>query len=255
MKTNYSINILFLVLFATIGTFQIDAQAIFRMVEVDPLNDTVTIRNFGNATDDVGSHRLCSLITYRTLSTQTTIVEGSFNLAPGEEVTVSIANDWLDDSGADLGLYVPTGSFGSAANMIDFTQWGSGGNGREGLAVTNGFWTAGTFINVAPPYEFTGTVADFGVNFWQTTLSTEDLNSSPKFSVYPNPSNNILNIVSGNQNGLSYQIFDILGKQVLTETLATVGQSAIDVSNWNNGLYIIRISIGDQTETKRFIKN
>nr|WP_321233120.1 T9SS type A sorting domain-containing protein [uncultured Psychroserpens sp.] len=254
MKTNYIIKTIFTLVIMTFISHQTNAQ--FRIVEVDPAADTVTIKNFGSTTENVGSHRLCSLITYRTLSSQTTIIEGSFNLAPNAEVTVSIAGNWLNDAGADLGLYLPTGSFGIAANMIDFTQWGSGGNGREGLAVTNGFWTAGTFINVAPPYQFNGSASDFGVGFWDTLLSVDDLNTSSSFSVYPNPTNSILTVeLNSSQTNLTYQVFDILGKQIVTKTLGTENLSQIDVSNWNTGLYLIKISNGGKTETKRFIKN
>lgn len=252
MKTNYFFKTILTFLFAAFISQQANAQ--FKLLVVDPVADTVTIKNFGPTTEDVGSYRLCSLITYRTLSTQTTVINGSLNLAPGAEVTVSISGNWLNDTAADLGLYLPTGSFGLAANMIDFTQWGSSPNGRESVAVTKGIWTAGTFINVASPFEFTGGVSDFGVNFWQTLLSVDDFNAS-SFNVYPNPTNSILNIeLNSSHTNLTYQIFDILGKQITTETLEAGNLSQIDVSNWNSGLYLIKISTGDKTETKRFVK-
>lgn len=253
MKTNYFFKTILTLLF--IAFISKDANAQFKLLEVDPLADTVTIKNFGSTTENVGSYRLCSLITYRTLSTQTTVISGSFNLAPGAEVTVSISGDWLNDTAADLGLYLPTGSFGLAANMVDFTQWGSSPNGRESVAVSKGIWTAGTFINVAPPFEFTGGLSDFGVGFWDTLLNVNDFNASTSFNVYPNPTNSILNIeLNGSQTNLTYQVFDILGKQVKTETLETGNLSPIDVSAWKSGLYLIKISNGDKTETKRFIK-
>ncbi|WP_460219580.1 T9SS type A sorting domain-containing protein [Psychroserpens sp. MEBiC05023] len=254
MKTNYITKTLFTLV--TIAFVSANSYAQFRIVEVDPAADTVTIKNFGNTTENVGSHRLCSLITYRTLSSQTTIVEGSFNLAPNAEVTVSIAGNWLNDSAADLGLYLPTGSFGVAANMIDFTQWGSGGNGREGLAVSNGFWTAGTFINVAPPYQFNGGATDFGVGFWDTLLSVNDLNTLSNLNLYPNPTSTVLHIETQNDaSDLTYQVFDVLGKQIISGKAMENGLSQIDVSNLTNGLYLIQISSGDASETKRFVKN
>ncbi|MEH6535694.1 MAG: T9SS type A sorting domain-containing protein [Psychroserpens sp.] len=255
MKTNYLIKTIFTLLFTAFISQQVNAQQ-FKLLVVDPAADTVTIKNFGSTTENIGSYRLCSLITYRTLSSQTTVINGSLNLAPNAEVTVSISGDWLNNTAADLGLYLPTGNFGLAANMVDFVQWGSSPNGRESVAVTKGIWTAGTFINIAPPYEFNGTITDFGVNFWATLLSVDDLDASSSFSVYPNPTNSILNIeLNSSQTNLTYQVFDVLGKQVLIETLDTVNLSQIDVSNWNNGLYLIKISNGDKTETKRFIKH
>ncbi|MDG5492115.1 T9SS type A sorting domain-containing protein [Psychroserpens sp. SPM9] len=253
MKTNYILKTLLTLVFATLINHKSNAQQ-FKLLVVDPAADTVTIKNFGSTTVDIGAYRLCSLISYRTLSSQTTVISGSLNLAPDAEVTVSIPG-YLNDTAADLGLYLPTGNFATPANMIDFTQWGSSPNGRENVAVAKGIWTAGTFINVSPPYEFNGGETDFGVNFWQTLLNVNDLNATSSFNIYPNPSSSLLHIeLNSNQTDLTYQIFDILGKQIITETLNTSSLTQIDISNWNSGLYLIKISIGDQTETKRFIK-
>ena len=254
MKTNYFLKTAFTFLFTALLGQQVNAQQ-FKLLVVDPTADTVTIKNFGTTTEDVGAYRLCSLFSYKTLTSQTNVVSGSLNLAPNAEVTVSITGDWLNNTAADLGLYLPTGNFGTAANMVDFTQWGSGGNGRESVAVSKGIWTAGTFINVAAPYEFNGAVGDFGVNFWSTLLSINDLDASSIFKVYPSPTNSILNIeLSGSQTNLSYEVFDILGKQIVIKTLNPRNSSQIDVSTWNSGLYLIKLSNGDKTETKRFIK-
>ncbi len=75
------------------------------------------------------------------------IISGSLNIPPGGILAVS--GFPLDNSAADLGLY-ETNSFGSAGAMRDFVQWGSGGNGRESLAVGKGIWTAGDFISTVP---------------------------------------------------------------------------------------------------------
>ncbi|MEM5564426.1 T9SS type A sorting domain-containing protein [Psychroserpens sp. AS72] len=255
MKTNYLFKIAFTLLFTAFLGQQTNAQE-FKLLVVDPAADTVTIKNFGTTTANVGNYRLCSLFGYKTLSSQTTLVSGSFNLAPNEEVTVSISGNYLNDTAADLGLYLPTGNFGTAANMVDFTQWGSGGNGRENVAVAKGIWTAGTFINVAPPYHFNGNVSDFGVNFWDTLLSVNDFDAISSFSLYPNPTNSILHIeLNNNQVDVTYDIYDVLGKLITSEILEPGNSSKIDVSNWNNGLYLIKISNGDNTETKRFVKH
>ncbi|TXE20004.1 T9SS type A sorting domain-containing protein [Psychroserpens burtonensis] len=253
MKTNYFLKAVFTLLFTSFLGQHVNAQQ-FKLLVVDPTADTVTIKNFGTTTENIGTYRLCSLFGYRTLSTQTTLVSGSFNLNPNAEVTVSIPN-YLNDTAADLGLYLPTGNFGVAANMLDFTQWGSSPNGRESVAVSKGIWTAGTFINVAAPYEFNGTVTDFGVNFWDTLLSIDELDTSSSFNVYPNPTNSILHIeLNDSPTNVTYEIFDILGKQIISEILESGNSSKIDVSAWNSGLYLIKISNGDQTETKRFVK-
>ena len=254
MKTNYFFKIMLALFFTVALTSNVNAQ--IRILNVDPAGDTVTFKNFGGSTVNIASYRLCSLFSYKTLSSQTTVVSGSLNLAPDAEVTVFSENYLsLSTTAADLGLYLPTGNFGTAANMVDFMQWGAGGQGRENVAVAKGIWTAGTFVNVAPPYSFTGSAVDTGVTFWDTLLSVDDLEATSSFTVYPNPTDTVLNIqMESNQIGLTYEVFDILGKQISSNTLENERLTQINVSNWNSGLYLIKISNGDTTETKRFIK-
>jgi hypothetical protein len=253
MTLNYILKALLAFVFVTFLGQKINAQQ-FKLLVVDPTADTVTIKNFGTTTQNVGNYRLCSLFSYLTISSQTTVISGSLNLAPNAEVTVS-SSGFLNDSEADLGLYLPSGSFGSAANMVDFTQWGSAGNGRESVAVSAGLWTAGTFINLAPPYEFNGGAGDSGVNFWSTSLSVNNLDSRSRFTIFPNPSNSIMTIdLNTSPSNLTFEVFNILGKQIHTQHLENTNTTQVDVSNWNNGLYLIKISNGNKIETIRFIK-
>ena len=58
--------------------------------------------------------------------------------------------------------------------------------------------------------------------------------------IYPNPSNNIINIEGLNKNeNNTIQIFDVQGKLVITKTITEKG--AIDLSELNKGVYVIKI--------------
>jgi hypothetical protein len=74
--------------------------------------------------------------------------------------------------------------------------------------------------------------------------------------LYPNPTNSILNIEIKNElsNG-TVEVYDMLGKQIFKLTITSNNVSKIDVSNWNNGLYLVKISSDESIETKRFVKN
>ncbi|WP_162843302.1 T9SS type A sorting domain-containing protein [Ichthyenterobacterium magnum] len=255
MKKNYTIKGILALMLITFISNTTNAQ--IRIVEVDPAAETVKIHNYGGSTVNIANYRLCSLIAYRTLSSQTTVQSGSLNLGPNQDVVVSInGGGYLNDTAADLGLYLATGSFGDATRMVDFMQWGSGGNGRESVAVTKGIWTAGTFVNVSPPYEYTGNGGQNGASFWDTLLGIDDFENSSSFSVYPNPTDSMLNIQlkSGISNG-NLEVFDILGKLVLSQGLNSENLSEINVAHLNSGLYLIKISAEDKSETQRFIKN
>ena len=251
--TLYSLIIIFCFVFSVQN-----ANAQFRIVEVDPATERVKIKNFGSTTENISAYRLCARFSYNALSSMTLISGDLNNFAPNAEVevTVSFSNgSVLTDTSSDLGLYLPTGGFGTAANMIDFTQWGEGGLGREAQAVSNGFWTAGTFINVAPPYEFTGGVNDTGVTFWDTLLSVENFEDITNFNISPNPASLNLNVnIPSTIENATLRVFDLLGKKVLEQEVGGIQTVSVDVSKWNTGVYIVRISSDDVTQTKRFIK-
>ncbi|MEM5564427.1 T9SS type A sorting domain-containing protein [Psychroserpens sp. AS72] len=233
-----------------------NANAQLRITEVDPSTERIKIKNFGATTINITSYRLCSKFKYGTLSDMA-LIDGFLNLMPNAtvEVTVALSGGNAIDDAADLGLYLPTGNFGTPASMIDFTQWGSGGNGRESVAVTNNFWTAGTFINVAAPYEFIGGANDRGVAFWDTLLNTENFEEITKFNISPNPASLNLNVsIPSSIENATLRVFDLLGKKVIEEEVGSLQTISVDVSKWNTGVYIVRVSSDDVTQTKRFIK-
>lgn len=82
------------------------------------------------------------------------------------------------------------------------------------------------------------------------TLSTSSFNlEENNIKVYPNPTDAVLNVTS-NETIIQIRIFNVLGKEILKTTSKT-----IDVSQLNQGIYLIEIE-GDNNQTiiKRFIK-
>jgi surface protein len=70
-------------------------------------------------------------------------------------------------------------------------------------------------------------------------LGVEELESS-KLKIYPIPTNNIINIEGLNKNeNNTIQVFDVQGKLVITKTITEKG--AIDLSELNKGVYVIKI--------------
>ncbi len=93
---------------------------------------------------------------------------------------------------------------------------------------------------------------DFGV---YTDAGVEGVNefNSDNISVFPNPTNNSVNINLGAvENTNLVQIYNDLGQLVYAET-PTNSNMKINVANWNEGIYIVKI-IGDNNDviTKRF---
>jgi hypothetical protein len=86
-------------------------------------------------------------------------------------------------------------------------------------------------------------------------LNIDDNELEESISLYPNPSNNVFNINSREiiQN---IKVVDVLGKQVYNNKQVNELQTAVDVSNWAKGVYMITIEITSKTSrTLKFIKN
>ncbi|MFY7970961.1 MAG: lamin tail domain-containing protein [Flavobacteriales bacterium] len=163
---------LLLICFALLS---IHSQGQLRFTMVNPATSQATIKNFGAADADISTYRLCALFSYATLNmAPTSIVSGDLYLSPNEEVTVQ----WnLNATASDLGLYLPSGSFGSAAAMVAFVEWGGGMLGRESVAVSAGLWANNTFITGTGPFYYTGDGTQSGVGFWGTEPPAVDVAS------------------------------------------------------------------------------
>ena len=74
-----------------------------------------------------------------------------------------------------------------------------------------------------------------------------------EISIYPNPTNDILNIVSSNSFS-KIQVLDMMGKEVLIKNESNMKRAVINTSFLDNGYYSIKISQGNQVNFYSFIK-
>ncbi|WP_418509693.1 endonuclease [Corallibacter sp.] len=83
------------------------------------------------------------------------------------------------------------------------------------------------------------------------TLSTIDFNIA-NIGIYPNPVKNILNIKLANQQETQVDIFNVLGKKVLSKTI--YNSSTINTQELTSGIYIMKIKQGNASISKKLIK-
>lgn len=85
------------------------------------------------------------------------------------------------------------------------------------------------------------------------TLSANSLQNKD-FSISPNPAKSRLNIIlPAGMTNAKVAVFDVLGKMVYNGEISNLS-SSINVSTWNSGVYLVKVSASDVTQTKRFIK-
>ncbi|MBF4986397.1 T9SS type A sorting domain-containing protein, partial [Nonlabens mediterrranea] len=100
----------------------------------------------------------------------------------------------------------------------------------------------------------------FELVFQIVTLSNEDLSFGSQLSIYPNPVEGdtlTINVGDTSVENVQVQVFNTLGQKVMTHKYNNISNGVIElnhVSNLNNGVYILNISTGDASVTRRFIK-
>jgi len=84
--------------------------------------------------------------------------------------------------------------------------------------------------------------------------------SNGRLSLYPNPANAqiSLDISAGDNSETKYAVYDVFGRLVFEKNMGIVSGTVsenIDLSGFDNGLYMIHLFIGDASVLKTFFKN
>ncbi|MCF6306994.1 MAG: choice-of-anchor J domain-containing protein [Flavobacteriaceae bacterium] len=93
----------------------------------------------------------------------------------------------------------------------------------------------------------------FVIVFAEGVLGTSDANLAA-ISVYPNPTKNILNIVSPVSKVNNVVVHDISGRRVATYDFTNNLETKLDVTNYTSGVYFVEINTVDGSVTKRIIR-
>ena len=84
------------------------------------------------------------------------------------------------------------------------------------------------------------------------TLSTDDMELDT-FRIYPNPVNDVLHINLLYAKQTQVEVYDVLGKLVVSKTI--FNSETIQTSSLTDGIYILRLTQGNSTVSKKLIKN
>jgi len=120
-------------------------------------------------------------------------------------------------------------------------------------------------INVCPtvttPYTTTVTDANNCTNTSSVTVTVNvctgigEVNSNTSISVYPNPTNDILNIQMPQPLDGTLSITNVLGQQVYTVKMANNSSlTQVSMGSLSQGIYLLKIESAKQTTVKRIVK-
>ncbi len=92
-----------------------------------------------------------------------------------------------------------------------------------------------------------------------SSLSIDKYSLESNIKLYPNPSSNglfqlKLNLDDYLNEEYSYKVLDALGRELLTEKIM-VDEIQIDLSKYNSGIYFVKVTNGQNSVSKKLIKN
>ncbi len=189
----------------------------------------------------------------------------TFNMSAQTTETYNL--DWFTGIGSNVDLTIETGDEviwtwtnpnHTVENIVGSSveDFSSGFLGPTGSVFAYTFTAIGDndyFCSIHGVGSMSGTITVVA----EGTLSTPPVGEQTKFSIFPNPSSEFMNISipENSSETLKLEVFNVLGKRVLTQQLNNLN-SKINISKWNSGVYLVRLNSSDNTTTltKRFVK-
>ncbi|TYB78518.1 reprolysin-like metallopeptidase [Bizionia myxarmorum] len=163
---------------------------------------------------------------------------------PGEQYNLgtnpgSPSNSNMLSANSPLAVVVPTNATLGNTIMRVTTKYTNPGANQFPLACENGH---------------DAEVEDYTVNV-MASLSVGEFTAS-EFSVYPNPNNGTFNIkIPGATQNVSVAVFDIRGRSVYANDYTNVSgfNEVINLGNVEAGMYLLQVSDGFKTTTKKIL--
>lgn len=163
-----------------------------------------------------------------------------------------------------VGLYSPLQTVLSYAYASDYMPFQANNEIITGFFETNETThkhTPTDFLsNMDPVYNYkvakaaTGAILHFAVA--DTTLDTNDVNADFQVSLFPNPTEETLNINMGTLNASNYtvSIVDINGKTILEKTINTPKLiETISIAEFSKGMYLMKLKTDTNKEVSKKI--
>ena len=129
--------------------------------------------------------------------------------------------------------------------------------GTQTYTILDATTRTGTFATVNLPtlsgttWEITYNPTNVVITSTTTALATDNFQFAG-FEAYPNPTNDVLNL-KNSQNIDNVTVFDLLGKEVLTQKINAT-ESQIDISTLSSGMYLMKILSDQKEKTVKIIK-
>ena len=175
------------------------------------------------------------------------------------EADLKRANNDSTNNGSPLNFNGndPVGLFkdGVLIDVIGTINQGSGSQFAQNITLRRNEDVSGPNTTFDLQNEWTPFAANTfdGIGYFTSTLSIENETILESFKMYPNPlKGNNLFIKTGQNSTI--KIYNVLGKLILSD-IVNSNKNKVDVSSLQKGIYLIKVTSGNSTTTKKLIKS
>jgi hypothetical protein len=173
---------------------------------------------------------------YETLFVSETKLTIEQTAGTNNDIIVESNGLWSTSLLYDTWLNVESAGVGNDTLRISFSE-NPGTNDRKNRIYVTSNGGISKIINITQPGKPT---------------ATADLSDNDYFEVFPNPASHEIFIKSGKIGKLS--VYNQTGQKICDFNLV-IGKNRLNISDYKNGIYLLKLVSGNKTIVKKFIKN
>lgn len=189
--------------------------------------------------------------------------ETSWEISDVDELVIESGNGYkYQDGDLNLSVYLPVGCyFFTVFDSYDDGMCCTYGDGSYTFSQNSVVLASGGSFESSETTEFCISYyetesQESAVNEVEETSSTQSISENTAIKLYPNHTSTsfVIETKYTSESQSTYSIRDMSGKTLVTETI-TDNKTRVDVSEFSAGMYLVNVSVGDNIETHKLIKN
>ena len=174
---------------------------------------------------------------------------GSVMSINGDDAIELFENGSVSDTFGDIN----TDGNGEAWEYLDGWAYRNDNTGPEGTTFTSTNWTYSGANALDGESDNASATTPFPIGTYSNTTASTSNNTIPGFNASPNPvKGNSLTVTTSSTEAKTVNIFNVLGRKVFSQRFSSMNK-IMDISGISSGVYIMKVSEGNNIATKKLI--
>ena len=167
----------------------------------------------------------------------------------GDDAIELFENGSVSDTFGDIN----TDGNGEAWEYLDGWAYRNDNTGPEGTTFTSTNWTYSGANALDGESDNASATTPFPIGTYSNTTASTSNNTITGFNAYPNPvKGNSLTVTTSSTEAKTVNIFNVLGRKVFSQRFSSMNKT-MDISGISSGVYIMKVSEGNNIATKKLI--